>query len=262
MDMAGTVVALGPGTTGRIVKGDEVWADSGGVSGDSGGMAEYAVVNEAQTGKKPQSLNFTEAGTIPLVALTAIEMLQKTGAPWVKRTNVSVVVTSGTGGTGFMAVQLAKHAYNAATVVTAASGADNIAFAKSIGADVVVDYATTEVFDALPDDSIDIVIDNYGAKGTADKAMRAIRTGGVYLILPGGNGGTISNNPKKGVQQVNFGYTSSSDHANLDILSALFDEGKLVAHVFAAFSLENAASAFVMNKGGKVVGKVAVSPGV
>ena len=134
-----------------------------------------------------------------------------------------------------------------------------IAFVKSIGADVVVDYKVKEVFDALPDDSVDIVIDNYGAKGTADKAMRTIRAGGVYLILPGGNGGTISKHPKAGVKQVNFGYTSSSDHTNLDILKAGFDAGKLVSHVYAAFGLDVASQAFALNKAGNVVGKVAVT---
>ena len=259
MDMSGTVVAVGSGTTGRLKVGDQVWTDIGGGSGDTGAMAEYSLVAEAQAGLKPQSLNFTEAGTVPLVGLTAIEMLQKTGAPWTERKNVTVAVTSGSGGTGFMAVQLAKHLYNAATVVTATSGDDAIAFVKSIGADVVVDYKVKEIFDALPDDSVDIVIDNYGAQGTADKAMRTIRAGGVYLILPGGNGGTVSKHPKAGVKQINFGYTSSSDHGNLDIMKDAFDAGKLVAHVFAAFNLEAAAQAFALNKAGNVVGKVAVT---
>jgi len=95
--------------------GDDVWADVGGVGvsaqdqlflaisehslteclcfqGDTGAMAEYAVVNCAQTGLKPKSLNFTEAGTIPLVGFTSLECLTKTGAPWSKP-NLTVVVT-------------------------------------------------------------------------------------------------------------------------------------------------------------------------
>ena len=38
MDLAGVVVALGPGAT-RLSVGDQVWADIGGGSGDSGAMA-------------------------------------------------------------------------------------------------------------------------------------------------------------------------------------------------------------------------------
>ena len=64
-----------------------------------------------------------------------------------------------------------------------------------------------QIFDAgaLPDNSVDIVYDNYGAKGTADKAMPKIRSGGVYLVLPGGEGGSISKHPKDGVKQIDFG---------------------------------------------------------
>lgn len=259
MDAAGTIVAIGSGVD-LLKVGDEVWADVGGVKGDSGAMAQYALLNEAQTGLKPKSLNFTQAGTIPLVGLTALEMLVKSGAPWGScGSNCTVVVTSGSGGTGFMSVQLAKHVFNAAHIVSATSGAANIAFVKSIGADVVVDYKVEEVFAALPDDSVDIVIDNYGAKGTADKAMRTIRAGGTYLILPGGGGGAISKHPKAGVRQINYGLTDSTNHTGLDSLAAWFDAGKLTAHVYAAFPLVDASKAFAMSKGGQVVGKVAVT---
>ena len=75
-----------------------------------------------------------------------------------------------------------------------------------------------DIADALPDDSVDIYVDNHGARGEADKAMHAIRSGGVYLILPGGGGGTISKHPKVGVKQINFGYTDASKHEQLDLL--------------------------------------------
>lgn len=258
MDLSGVVAAVGSGVT-RLKVGDEVWADTGGVKGVTGAMAQYAIVSEAQTGLKPKALNFTEAGSIPLVGLTALEMLQKTGAPWANRSKVSVAVTSGTGGTGFMSVQLAKRAFGADHVVTAASGADNIAFAKSIGADEVIDYKVQDIADALPDDSVDIFVDNYGAKGTADKAMHAIRAGGVYLVLPGGNGGTISKHPKAGVTQINYGLTDASKHEQLDVLKGFFDAGKLVAHLNTLYPLEQTAAAFAESKAGHVVGKVAIA---
>jgi NADPH-dependent curcumin reductase CurA len=57
-------------------------------------------------------------------------------------------------------------------VITSTSGADNIAFCKSMGADVVTDYKQVEIFSTLANNSVDVVYDNYGAKGTADLAMR------------------------------------------------------------------------------------------
>ena len=224
MDLAGTVAEVGQGSTcERLNVGDKVWADAGGMTGDTGGMAQYAVVKCSQTGLAPMSINLTAAGTIPLVGFTSLECLTETGAPWPQPNNLTVVITSGTGGTGFIGVQLAK-ALGAARVVTATSGAANIALAKQLGADVVVDYKKQDIFAALPDDSVDVVYDNFGAKGNADKAMRTIRPGGVFLVLPGGNGGGLSKHPKKGVRQVNFGMASASNHTYLDTLASLFGE--------------------------------------
>ena len=62
--------------------------------------------------------------------------------------NKTVVITSGTGGTGFIGIQLAK-AFGAGHVITSTSGATNIAFAKSLGADQVFDYKEVDIFDAL-----------------------------------------------------------------------------------------------------------------
>ena len=94
MDLSGTVVAVGPGGSGRLKIGDEVWADLGGLKGDTGAMAEYALVLEKQTGLVPSSgLNGTEAGTIPLVGLTAFELLQKAFGKLSHRgTNLTIVV--------------------------------------------------------------------------------------------------------------------------------------------------------------------------
>ena len=41
-----------------------------------------------------------------------------------------------------------------------------------------------------------------GGKGTADKAMPKMKPGGVFLLLPGGEGGSLSKNPKPGVRQI------------------------------------------------------------
>ena len=82
-------------------------------------------------------------------------------------------------------MQLAK-ALGAGTVITSTSGAANIQFAESLGADRVFDYKVLDIFDpgALPDNSVDVVYDNYGAAGTADKAMSKIKPGGVCKRNP------------------------------------------------------------------------------
>jgi NADPH:quinone reductase-like Zn-dependent oxidoreductase len=105
MDLAGTVVGFqdpqshrGRGACARLGVGDAVWADGP----KTGAMAEYAVVSCEQAGFKPKTLNLTEAGTIPLVGFTALEMWLKTGAPFTAP-NLTAVVTSGTGALSFSA---------------------------------------------------------------------------------------------------------------------------------------------------------------
>merc|ERR1719450_440028 len=122
-----------------------------------GAYAQYALATCSLTTLKPFSLSLVEAGTIPIVGGTSLQCLQEAGAPWTSKP--TVVVTAGQGGTGFIGVQLAK-ALGAASVITAATG-DGIDFVKSLGADKVIDYKKQDIFDALPDDSVDIVYDNF-----------------------------------------------------------------------------------------------------
>lgn len=260
-DVAGTVVKAGAGC--RLKTGDRVWADENGFTGtDTGGMAEYAVVQCAQAGIAPTSINLTAAGTIPLAGLTSVEAMQALGAPWTAA-NLTVVVTSGTGGTGYLGVQLAK-AFGAARVVTATSGAANIALARSFGADIVIDYKVQDIFSALPDDSVDLVYDNYGAAGTADRAMPKIKVGGTYLIVPGGEGGRVSAHPRAGIHQLTFRGTASLTHAGLDVLAAQFDRTdalRLRPRLYAQVPLAEAKRAYALSATGDVVGKVAVVAG-
>ena len=198
-DFSGEVVAVGA-LCSKLKVGDLVW----GVT--KGAYAEYQIVLCPITGKLPTSVSPRDVGTLPEVGMTSAQALRKTGAPWANTTaggGPTVVITSGSGGTGFVAIQIAKY-YGAGKVITATSGAENIAFVKSLGADVVVDYRTQDIFSALQNDTVDVVYDNYGAPGTADLAMPKLRAGGTFIFLPGKNG-ALSKHPKEGVKQINYG---------------------------------------------------------
>merc|ERR1712136_650885 len=159
-------------------------------------------------------------------------------------------VTSGQGGTGYMAVQLAKS-------LGAATG-PGIDMVTALGADKVVDYEEEDIFDALANDSVDIVCDNIGFPGTADKALRVLRSGGIYILLPGGHGGSLSDKTKAGVEQINFGFMQPNE-VDLSTLAALFDEGKLQAEVMQAFDLVDVPLAFTRKLGGHILSKISVA---
>merc|ERR1711871_64016 len=247
-DFAGEVVKVGP-LCSSLAVGDKVWGCS------KGTYSEYAIVFCALTGKLG-SVSPAEVGTLPEVSMTSAEALKKTGAPWDPAKNLTVVVTSGSGGTGFVGVQLAK-AYGAGKIITATSGADKIAFVKSLGADVVVDYREQEIFSALQNDTVDIVYDNYGAPGTADRAMPTLREGGIFIFLPGKDG-AVSKHPKSGVKQINYGLMTPS-RDTLNEMLTLYKSGALRPHVQASYSLSNVSAAFDESATGGVVGKLAIT---
>ena len=173
--------------------------------------------------------------------------------------------------------QFAK-AWGAKHIATATSGAAGIAFVQKLGATFVTDYKKVDIFDALPEDSIDVVYDNYGAEGTADKAMKVLRSGGTYLLMPHGEcyvsksqkPPCLSANPKAGVRQVN--YATGPDYEAFGLqglreLAALFEAGRLRAHVARTFRLGSIAAAFNFSAGGgeggvndNHFGKIAVVP--
>lgn len=262
-DVAGTIVQVGSGCT-RLKVGDEVWATlykqtEYSLEGSQlGAWAEYAVADESQVGKKPHGLNFEEAGTLPLVGKTLFQNFKQAGFPWEGRHNLSMVVTSGAGGTGTIAVQFAK-AYGASQIITAASPFNN-AMLKQLGATVVVDYHTSSIWDALHSNSVDFVYDNYGAPGSADKAMPAIRPGGAYGVLPGTRHSAphFAKHPKPGVQQYNFGSVDGSGYQDLDALATLVNSGELKAVVQSTYVLEDIVQALRDVWGGHVVGKVSI----
>ena len=246
-DVAGTVEAVGFGCSGRLKVGDRVWADLGKMEllrgGELGAWGEYALADEKQVGIKPTSMNFSAAGTLPLVGLTALQAFRKMGGPEAFR-NATVVITSGSGGTGFVAVQMAR-LYGARRIITATSTA-NMAFVKSLGATDVIDYHTQTIWSTLGKNTVDLVYDNFGAPGTADAAMPALRVpGGVFLFLPG-RGGALSKHPRKGVTQINYGLTDSSKYTDLDELRHLVDREDgdgLQSHIQETFLWQRAARA-------------------
>ena len=258
-DVAGVVVKVGEGCS-RLKVGDAIWADLGKLwplrGGELGAYAEFALADESQVSIKPDNLSFVEAASLPLVALTTLQAYKKAGSPFSSYSNLTVVVTSGSGGTGHVGVQMAKHVYGAKHVI-AAAGPDSIDFVKSLGADVVVDYTKHDIFDTLANDTVDVVYDNFGAKGTADKALRVIRKGGVFIFLPGKDA-AISKHKKDGVKQINFGLVNPSDYKDLDTLTTMVDQGQIKPHVQEIFPLGDIVSAFKVSLAGKVVGKLGI----
>lgn len=172
-DVAGVVLQVGNKVQG-FKPGDEVYGRPR--KDGIGSFAERIAVPEADLALKPASASFTEAGSLPLVALTGWQAL-------VERGNVQpgqkVLIHAGAGGVGSIAIQLAKHL--GATVATTAS-ASNMDFVRELGADTVIDYRTEDFEQRLS--GYDLVLDSLGGENLK-KSLRVLKPGGKAIGISG-----------------------------------------------------------------------------
>jgi NADPH:quinone reductase-like Zn-dependent oxidoreductase len=172
-DVAGIVVRVGSGVR-RFKVGDEVYARPD--SARIGAFAELIAMNEDAVAHKPKALSMEEAASIPLVALTAWQVL-------VERVNLKkgqkVLIHAGSGGVGTIAIQLAKHLGAVVATTTSAANADLV---KRLGADVVVDYAKDDFEKVLQ--GYDVVLNSLGAD-VLEKSLRVLKPGGKLISIAG-----------------------------------------------------------------------------
>lgn len=172
-DVAGTVVRVGSSVR-RFKPGDEVYARPR--DGRIGTFAEFIAIDEADVALKPKNLSMEEAASIPLVGLTAWQVLvERAGL----RKGQKVLIHAGSGGVGTFAIQLAKHL--GATVATTASAA-NAAMVKELGADVVIDYRSQKFEEELS--GYDVVLNSLDAT-TLEKSLKVLKPGGKLISISG-----------------------------------------------------------------------------
>ncbi len=172
-DVAGEVVGIGPDVQ-KFKVGDEVYARADDFR--IGTLAEFVPVKESSLALKPKNLSMEEAASVPLVALTAWQAL-------VEQANLKkgqkVFIQAGSGGVGTFAIQLAKHL--GATVATTTSTA-NVAWVKSLGADIVVDYKNEDFENVLS--GYDVVLNSQDSK-TLAKSLNVLKPGGKLISISG-----------------------------------------------------------------------------
>jgi len=137
-DAAGVVTATGPKVRNFAV-GDEVFY--AGSLHRPGTNAQFHLVDERIVGRKPKSLDWTQAAALPLTAITAWEMLfdrLDIRRP-VPGTAPSLLIVGGAGGVGSIAIQLARTLTDL-TVIATASRPETQEWVRSLGAHYVIDH--------------------------------------------------------------------------------------------------------------------------
>lgn len=172
-DVAGVVVKAGPRVR-QFKPGDEVYARTDDFR--IGTFAEFVPVRESSLAPKPKGLTMEEAASIPLVGLTAWQVLVETAR---LARGQKVFIQAGSGGVGTFAIQLARHL--GATVATTTSAA-NFELVRGLGADVVIDYRTQDFEDVLHD--YDVVHNSQDGK-TLGKSLRVLKGGAKLVSISG-----------------------------------------------------------------------------
>ncbi len=264
-DVAGIVEHVGDGVT-QFSPGDEVYGCVGGFLDMGGGLAEYVLADAQLIAQKPKTLSFSEAAALPLVALTAWEGL-------VLRANVqpgqSVMICGATGGVGHIAIQIAK--YKGAKVFALSSSSEKMEMAKTLGADVAINYKHTPVADCsaiyADNKGFDIVFDTVGGENLSHCFEAAAIFGKVISILSVGNY-NLTPALFKGLSlhmimqplPLITGISRSLYGEILTKISALVDAGFIKPLIDAnKFTIAEAGSAHAHLESGNAIGKVVLS---
>lgn len=165
-DFAGVVVDVGSDVT-EFAVGDEVFGGIG-----AGAYAEYVAVKERGIVKKPSNISFDEAATVAMAGGTALQGLRDRASV---KPGQKVAVVGAAGGVGTYAVMIAKAM---GAEVTGICSARNVDMVRSIGADHVVDYTTTDFTDMGV--KYDVIYDVVTTHSMADY-RRALVDSGIYI---------------------------------------------------------------------------------
>lgn len=246
-DVSGVVEAVGFGVT-LFKPGDEVFGMLPYPHG-VGSHAEYVTGPARAFAAKPAGIDHVQAGALPLAALTAYQAIVDTAGV---RSGQRVLIHAAAGGVGHLAVQIAKA--RGAYVIGTAS-APKHAFVRSIGADEVIDYRTTDFRDAVQD--VDMVLDPLSGD-TRARSLDVLRPGGVLVsILPGGDPDEAARAAARGVRVESL--LVEADHTGMNAVAELAASGALRAHIEAVFPLSEAAKAHALGETDRTTGKIVLT---
>jgi len=262
LEIAGTVVALGPNAT-RWKVGDRVMAL---VSG--GGYATYCAAHESHALAVPPGIDDVAAAAIPETFFTVWSNVFDRGRLVPGET---FMVHGGTSGIGTTAIQLAK-AFGARVIATAGS-AEKCQACRDLGADLAIDYKTQDFVaetKAFTDrKGVDVILDMIGGDYVARNYDAAAADGRIVQIaVQGGPKATIDVTRIMLKRLTHTGSTlrarpvaekAAIARALAEKVMPLVAAGSVKPVVFKTFPLAEAAAAHALMETSTHIGKIVLT---
>jgi len=253
LDVAGVVVRVGSAVEGFAV-GDAVCGIA------RGSFAEFAAARAAKLAHRPTDIDPTLAGALAVSGETALQAVRD-------RAHVGagdrVLVLGASGGVGTYAVQIAVARGAHVTGVCRAAKAD---FVRALGAEKVLDHATTDALDGH--ERYDAIID-IGGRRPLRHLRRALAPGGRAVLVGGEGGGRVTGGfPGRLLRgallsllgRPMLGFVAKEDGTYVAALLDLVRAGSMKPQVDDVVDLDGVAGAIRDLEAGRVRGKVAVRP--
>ncbi|MBL4678100.1 MAG: NADP-dependent oxidoreductase, partial [Mucilaginibacter sp.] len=234
-DAAGIVVETGSAVT-SLKAGDQVY----GVPNfpGNGSYAEYCVGKATQFAFKPQSLDFTQAASVPLAALTGWTGIFAHGD---LKPGQRIFIQGASGSVGGFAVQFAKA--KGAYVIGMAS-TDNVAYVKQLGADEVIDYKAQNFEELLHD--MDVVLEASPTRNNREriKAISVLKEGGIFVSVNTDFSFNTELMEAADAKKVKAALSANEPRQEwLSEMAELIDAGKVQVLINKVFPLEEVAEA-------------------
>ena len=247
-DVVGIVDKIGPGTT-VFFPGDRIMGD---VVMTRGGFAEYVCVPAARMVKVPEKLSDEVAACLPQAGGIAITGTENVSA------GQRLLINGGGGGSGTMALQLAKQA---GAVVTVVDNAGKLDWLRSLGADEVIDYRVQDFTETGA--TWDRILDMVAARGPYQIA-KALAHGGSYKAVGGEvrvllsllAGGLLYRTQNKSISMLMV----PSGAELTERVAQLALEERIAPHIEAVLPLASLPDALERTGHGKVRGKIVIRP--
>jgi len=261
-EFAGEVEKVGPRVAG-FTPGDRVLGNIG-----WGAAREKVVTKAEQLVAIPAGLDFDHAAGLTVTYGTTVHALNDRAK---LKPGETLAVLGAAGGTGLSAVEIGK--LMGAHVIACASSDDKIAFARQHGADDGVNYAASDLKEALRaltgGKGVDVVYDPIGGV-QGEAALRGMDWGGRYLAI-GFAAGDMPKLPLNlvllrsyDVLGVHWGaWTLRNPQGHRANMMKILDwcaQGKLSSHVHAVYPLREAAAALKAIAARQVMGKIILRP--